>query len=531
MSIAQTVYDICELSRATKIPFLLISNPGAGKTTGVRRFAELNGYHLEVVIGSRSTPEELLGYQVNNGGSSLEHLDSQWWARIVDYDKKGIPSILFCDEISTCPGQTEGSMLSLIQDRENQKGEKLPESCIVLGAANYSKNLPSYMDIITPAINRFCVINLMDGMNGLDLVSELFHPELNTAKERVHTPFTRDENTEYMSTMEKFFQNIFIEYSDKKSSKGVIDICNTEIAGLYQDADRALYNIISLRSMSEFTKLTKFALEFGMKENKMLNKIADGMIGAGSCSFADAKQGEAYRAQLHASMESLAQKFMKIPQVKVEKKEFNYGEKNIANLVSSLNMVSQEVGSFVKTDEDNKQIETLKSAINETYGDLGTTIFGMDGNKEKQIAFLSDYEAVGEFFDENEEKLGSQDAHDIAIFLQKYSPYYAQLGKGKFITDVNKMRVFKNFKSSLYMCSLLAINSPEVPAEFNMDMVKNEEVIEVGIRRLAERTPYKIPYNSSVSANTLGIPAGNIYPLVFENGKLVAINVLDLKNL
>jgi len=142
----------------------MISNPGAGKTTGAMRYAEKNGYHLEVLIGSRSTPEELLGYQVNNGGSSLEHLDSQWWSRIIEYEKKGIPSILFCDEISTCPGQTEGAMLSLIQDRKNQKGESLPESCIVLGAANYSKNLPSYMDIIAPAINRFCVINLMDNM-------------------------------------------------------------------------------------------------------------------------------------------------------------------------------------------------------------------------------------------------------------------------------------------------------------------------------------------------------------------------------
>lgn len=531
MSIAQIVYDVCELSRATKIPFLLVSNPGAGKTTGVRQFAEANGYHLEVVIGSRSTPEELLGYQVNNGGTSLEHLDSQWWARIIEYDKKGIPSILFCDEISTCPGQTEGSMLSLIQDRENQKGEKLPESCIVLGAANYSKNLPSYMDIITPAINRFCVINLMDGMNGLDLVSELFHPEQNTAQTRTRVPFTDEENSNYMSTMEKFFQNLFVEYSDRKSSKGIIDICNTEIASLYQDADRALYNVISLRSMSEFVLLVRYALEFGMSKNKMLYKIADGMIGAGSCSFNDAKQGEAYRSQLHASMDSLAQKFMKIPRVKAQKKQFDYGEKNIANLVSNINMMSQEIGSFIETTEDNKQIGALKTAINDAYGDLGTTIFGMNDDKEKQTAFLSDYEAVGEFFDENEEKLSSQDAHNIAIFLQKYSPYYAQLSKGRFITDVNKMRVFKNYKSSLYMCSLLALKTQDIPAKFNIDMVKNEDVVEVGIRRIAEKTPYKIPYNTSVSANTLGIPAGDVYPLVFEHGKLIAINALDLKNL
>jgi hypothetical protein len=51
MSIAQTVYDICELSKNTKIPFLMVSNPGAGKTTGAMRYAEKNGYHLEVLIG------------------------------------------------------------------------------------------------------------------------------------------------------------------------------------------------------------------------------------------------------------------------------------------------------------------------------------------------------------------------------------------------------------------------------------------------------------------------------------------------
>lgn len=529
--IAQTVYDICELSKATKVPFLMISNPGGGKTTGVVRFAEKNGYHLEVVIGSRSTPEELLGYQVNNGGSSLEHLDSQWWSRIVEYDKKGIPSILFCDEISTCPGQTEGAMLSLIQDRKNQKGESLPESCIVLGAANYSKNLPSYMDIIAPAINRFCVVNIMDGMNGLDLVSELFHPEQNEAKERVHTPFTRAENDEYNKTMEQFFSNIFIEYSDRKSSKGFIDINNPDIAGMYQDADRALYNVITLRSMNNLTRLLKFGLEYGMNERGFLQKIADGLIGAGSNSFTDTKQAEAYRNQLHASITSIAQKFLKTTKATVSKaKEFNYGEKNLANIVSNMNMTAQEVGSFVKTDEDDKQIETLIDAIKDNYGDYGKTVIEMNGNKAKIAAFLSDYEAVGEFFDENEDKLESENAHDIVKFLQKFSPYYAQLAKGKVLTDVNKMRIFKNYKSSLYYCSLVAVTENKVPESYSPDMVKTGKVIEVGIRRIAEKTPFKINYNSSVSANTLGVPTPECFPLIFENGKLVAVNYLDLQN-
>jgi hypothetical protein len=154
----------------------------------------------------------------------------------------------------------------------------------------------------------------------------------------------------------------------------------------------------------------------------------------------------------------------------------------------------------------------------------------MNGNKEKIAAFLSDYEAVGEFFDENEDKLESENAHDIVKFLQKFSPYYAQLAKGKVLTDVNKMRIFKNYKSSLYYCSLVAVTENKVPESYSPDMVKTGKVIEVGIRRIAEKTPFKINYNSSVSANTLGVPTPECFPLIFENGKLVAVNYLDLQN-
>ena len=530
MSIAQTVYDICELARSTKKPFLLVSNPGAGKTTGVRQYAEKNGYHLEVVIGSRSTPEELLGYQVNNGGESLEHLDSQWWHRIIEFKKKGIPSILFCDEISTCPGQTEGAMLSLIQDRENQKGEKLPDDCIVLGAANYSKNLPSYMDIITPAVNRFCVINLMDGMTGLDLVSELFHPEINEAKQRSFSAFSDKEQESYNKTMEKFFSNLFIDYADKKSSKGFIDICNPNIAGLYQDAEKGLYNVISLRSMTELTEILQKALEFGMNDKGFLHKIMDGMIGAGSNSFTDDKQGEAFRKTLHNSADAIAKQFMKkSASSKTKANNFNYGEKNIANIVEKMNMSSQEInGNFIESEDDTKQVDTLLEAIDDQYGDIGKTVIGMNDNVERQAAFISDYEAVGEFFDLNEKNLSSDAALHVARYLSLYSAYYAQLGKGKTLSDVNRMKVFKNYKSSLYMCSLIAVKDQMVPAKYDEAFVKDGDMIEIGVRRISERTPYKIPYNSSVSTNQLGQPAPEYFPLVFENGKLIAINSLDL---
>lgn len=528
MAIAQIVYDICELSKSTKKPFLLMSNPGGGKTTGVVQYAEKNGYHLEIVIGSRSTPEELLGYQVNNGGESLEHLDSQWWHRIIEFHKKGIPSILFADEISTCPGQTEGAMLSLIQDRKNQKGEYLPDDCIVIAAANYSKNLPSYMDIITPAINRFCVINLTEGMTGVDLVNELFHPE--EAKPRKFVPFTKKDDEEYTLTMEKFFTNIFTSYNDKKSAKGFIDINNTDIAGLYQESESSLYNVISLRSMSDFTKLLKCAIEYGMNDKSFLSKIVDGMIGAGSNSFKNYEQASAYRDLLHVSVDQISKKFMRhTPVTRSKKSKFDYGE-SVADIVTKLNQRTNELSeSFVQDSESSNVLDELVQALSKNYGNIGQVVFGMNDNKEKQATFLSDYEAVGDYFDNNEEDIRnnfSDSSYKIVGFLQGYSAYYNQLAKNKIYSDVNKMRVFKNYKSSLYVTSMLAINkffNEELPVEVTDEMLKKETVITVGVRRIEAKTLYKIPYGSSVCSNQLGIPVTEYYPIVFEKGKLVTI--------
>ena len=74
-ALALTKYTV-ELSNKTRgtdnertsVPFLLMSAPGYGKTTIIKQWCEQNGYHLETLIGSRFTPEEIMGYQVNEPG-------------------------------------------------------------------------------------------------------------------------------------------------------------------------------------------------------------------------------------------------------------------------------------------------------------------------------------------------------------------------------------------------------------------------------------------------------------------------------
>src|SRR5574344_270783 len=72
-----------EMSRISKLPVLFISNPGYGKTSTIQQYAEINGYHVESLIGSRFSPEEILGYHVNNGGEGLEVFQPELYGRII----------------------------------------------------------------------------------------------------------------------------------------------------------------------------------------------------------------------------------------------------------------------------------------------------------------------------------------------------------------------------------------------------------------------------------------------------------------
>ena len=126
MSISQNIYDYISLSKITKQPILLISNPGYGKTTSITNWAKEQGYHYEQLIGSRFSPDDIMGYQVNEPGSpTLIQKDPIWFQRIIDAKRDGKSTILFVDEISTCSDAVQGSLLSLIFYRRIGNGKNL----------------------------------------------------------------------------------------------------------------------------------------------------------------------------------------------------------------------------------------------------------------------------------------------------------------------------------------------------------------------------------------------------------------------
>lgn len=301
MKIEQIITDAVALTEVTKIPVLFLSNPGLGKTTILKRYANTKGYHLETLIGSRFSPEEISGYQVNNGGDSLTHMNPVWYNSILEQKKKGITTLLFIDEISTCSEAVQGALLSLIFDRTIGNNKFLPEDTVIVSAANYAKNLPVTMNIMTPTLNRFILINLNEGYKAMDMLDEFIDgpDSKNLKKYKTIENFSPEQELEIKTKYKSAWNEIFLKYSDRESSLGYLDISNMALDGLYAENNGYIYNCISGRTISYLLTTLIAYKKMEMKNNSLLHKMIDGLVGAGTCTFKDEQQGHKFRHFTH----------------------------------------------------------------------------------------------------------------------------------------------------------------------------------------------------------------------------------------
>ena len=76
-----------EVSKRSKVPVLFFSNPGYGKTTSIESYARVQGMHVESLIGSQYSEDEILGFQSRTDKSYLEVLEPEWYHRTMAYDE------------------------------------------------------------------------------------------------------------------------------------------------------------------------------------------------------------------------------------------------------------------------------------------------------------------------------------------------------------------------------------------------------------------------------------------------------------
>lgn len=298
MTINESIYMALSVSDASKVSPLLMGNPGAGKTTSVEYFAKANNMRMVLLRGSQSSPEEILGYEVNDG---VEHargsmnikkaskICPEWYDRLLESKNDGVRTLLFLDEITTASSFVQAALLQLVFGRQIDDNYLLPDDTFVVAAGNYSGNLSSDFNLIPPLMNRFCIYNVTLSATDLkafftkytdrqDIVSKLkaFDAQYATPDSGIDPAFSELVK----KTMEAKICDFAVDLvKNKKYDPNISDMSD-----IYTDSSTGteLLGFVTPRTLNYFRDTAihtylKFG-SFGIQSN-VFKKMTDGLVG------------------------------------------------------------------------------------------------------------------------------------------------------------------------------------------------------------------------------------------------------------
>lgn len=291
LKVAEKVKDEC--------PFMLIGNPGIGKTKTVELFSEVRGYELILVRGNSESPESILGYPIAPTDTSVDRstirLRPDWFQNILDNDAKGKKSLLFLDEITTANDYVQAALLHLVFERMVGR-ERLPESTLIVSAGNYANNLSNSMIMLPPLMNRFCIYNIVPEKNDLDMFlckytgsisgnRKILKDTLMKAmkemdeQEKEYTKESVDKIGEYIERQIKLVTEQLMTSGDKVFNPKV-----TELSNIYSDldGDETLPGFITYRTLNYLRDVTVASFicfgKDGIVSKNYLNMV-NGLVG------------------------------------------------------------------------------------------------------------------------------------------------------------------------------------------------------------------------------------------------------------
>lgn len=144
--------------RAKRVPGIIMSTPGIGKTTTVSLWAQTKGYNLITLTPSTYGTDDILGLQSLVDGK-LVRLTPAWFNQLTEYAQNGHRNVLFIDEISATNDFLQPPLFRLVFDR--MLGEiPLPQNTLIVAAGNYSGDLNNTFKMTGPLVNRFMILNI-----------------------------------------------------------------------------------------------------------------------------------------------------------------------------------------------------------------------------------------------------------------------------------------------------------------------------------------------------------------------------------
>lgn len=268
-----SIFCALKVSEMSKVPVLLMANPGTGKSSTVEMFADVRGYNLVLLRGNSESAETILGYDVaptdTDKSNSTKHLRPEWFERILRAEENGEKCLLFLDEITTATEYVQSALLHLIFERK-VGCEDIPKSTLIVSAGNYASNLSNSMMMLPPLMNRFMIYNIVPRP---DDVEEFLCK---------YTGSIIDKPVNYFDNIKGIMENLDnqeVKLDDKQLGKigeyversicatarrlmtggnRSIDLSVTELTNLYSDLDKdsKLPGFVTLRTLNYLRDVT-----------------------------------------------------------------------------------------------------------------------------------------------------------------------------------------------------------------------------------------------------------------------------------
>lgn len=284
MTIQEIIFKSLNISRLSNVPCLYLSNPGVGKTTLIYSYAKAHNYKVTELRGSTSSPEDILGYFVNEGKDYLQVKYPEWFIKLIEDGEKNIPHLLFLDELTTVSRQTQAALLKLIFDREIH-GKKLPDTTLIVAAGNYNSNLAHGFGLISPVLNRFCIINLHADIN--TYINYVYNNTDAVQQDLMFPAVLQKIDINHMQDkLAVNIKNIIEKYSKSKNSTPIIDLNNTDYSAV-DNVDGEIFGILTPRTINYLSKMMIGCKELGYDNLQKLDFIVLGLIGFGTGGVTD----------------------------------------------------------------------------------------------------------------------------------------------------------------------------------------------------------------------------------------------------
>jgi MoxR-like ATPase len=296
----QIIYGL-KVSERSKVPFLFMSAPGMGKTTTVEKFAEMRGYKMVQLRGNSTSEQEVMGYDVVDqtpGSRSTIRTRPGWYCELLEASKEGKKTLLFLDEITTCPEHVQSALLHLIFERRVGT-EDIPEDTLIVSAGNYAQCLSNAFSLIPPLMNRFCIYNIVPDPDDVDIFLSKYSGSLSgkgkediwaAKKKKLDAADSREKLTEDfdMAKVGEYIEKGILETVKMlmKSGERPVDLKVTDMQSIYSDTenDSTLKGFVTMRTLNYLRDVTLAAFQCYGKEgiqSSNYRKMVEGLTGIG----------------------------------------------------------------------------------------------------------------------------------------------------------------------------------------------------------------------------------------------------------